>query len=78
MSDIYELKVTDLERSFGELPLMRFGSRRSLPSDEKMEAIELTAGDNEFKEDHFLTSANLCRWIIDYDEIQVQRVRRHR
>lgn len=24
-----------------------------------------------FKEDTFLTSANLCRWIIDYGEIQV-------
>jgi serine/threonine protein kinase len=25
----------------------------------------------QFKEDNFLTSANLCRWIIDYGEIQV-------
>jgi hypothetical protein len=24
-----------------------------------------------FKEDHFLTSANLCRWIIDYKEVQM-------
>ncbi len=24
-----------------------------------------------FKEDHFLTSANLCRWIIDFSEIQL-------
>lgn len=24
-----------------------------------------------FKEDTFLTSANLCRWIIDFHEIQV-------
>jgi serine/threonine protein kinase len=26
-----------------------------------------------FKEDTFLTSANLCRWIIDFHEIQVGR-----
>ncbi len=24
-----------------------------------------------FKEDHYLTSANLCRWIIDFSEIQL-------
>jgi hypothetical protein len=24
-----------------------------------------------FKEDNFLTSANLCRWVIDYKEIQL-------
>jgi serine/threonine protein kinase len=24
-----------------------------------------------YKEDHFLTSANLCRWVIDYKEVQV-------
>jgi hypothetical protein len=29
-----------------------------------------------FKEDTFLTSANLCRWIIDYHEISIgQQVR---
>jgi hypothetical protein len=22
-----------------------------------------------YKEDHFLTSANLCRWVIDFKEI---------
>jgi hypothetical protein len=22
-----------------------------------------------FKEDNFLTSANLCRWVIDFNEI---------
>ncbi len=25
----------------------------------------------QFQEDHFLTSANLCRWIIDFSEIQL-------
>jgi hypothetical protein len=24
-----------------------------------------------YKEDHFLTSANLCRWVIDFKEIQL-------
>jgi class 3 adenylate cyclase len=36
------------------------------------EQVEEVVGEGmAFKEDNFLTSANLCRWIIDYHEIQV-------
>jgi hypothetical protein len=32
----------------------------------------------EFREDNFLTSANLCRWIIDFKELQMgKQVRAH-
>jgi hypothetical protein len=32
----------------------------------------MTVGEGmAFQEDHFLTSANLCRWIINYEDIQI-------
>ncbi len=34
--------------------------------------LQTTVGEGmKFKEDTFLTSANLCRWIIDFGEIQL-------
>jgi hypothetical protein len=36
------------------------------------ETVQSVVGEGMmFKEDNFLTSANLCRWIIDFKEIQL-------
>jgi hypothetical protein len=43
------------------------GSARSDSSDEALQAV---VGEGMmFQEDRFLTSANLCRWVIDFNEI---------
>jgi hypothetical protein len=43
------------------------GSRRSESSNEEVQAV---VGEGMmFQEDRFLTSANLCRWVIDFNEI---------
>nr|WIL04199.1 serine/threonine-protein kinase/receptor [Cedratvirus lena] len=55
---IYELKIRGLEARF-------FEKHSFFCSDEE----ERTLSPN--KEDAFLAGANLCRWIIDYDEISL-------
>jgi serine/threonine protein kinase len=52
------------------------GGASSSPSDEDdgrgARVVQTMVGEGMmFKEDTFLTSANLCRWIIDFAEIQV-------
>src|SRR5690606_26610716 len=52
------------------------GGASSSPSDEDdgrgTRVVQTMVGEGMmFKEDTFLTSANLCRWIIDFAEIQV-------
>lgn len=43
------------------------------PNDEaaEQEVLGMLAEGTMFKEDNFLTSANLCRWVIDFKEIQL-------
>jgi class 3 adenylate cyclase len=69
---LYELKAEGLEgRFFGGVTK---GEGETEPSDpgEGGGEMQTTVGDGmAFKEDNFLTSANLCRWIIDYNEVQV-------
>jgi class 3 adenylate cyclase len=69
---LYELKAEGLEgRFFGGVTK---GEGETAPNDpgEGDGEMQTTVGDGmAFKEDNFLTSANLCRWIIDYNEVQV-------
>jgi hypothetical protein len=69
---LYELKAEGLEgRFFGGVTK---GEGETEPNDpgEGGGEMQTTVGDGmAFKEDNFLTSANLCRWIIDYNEVQV-------
>ncbi len=42
------------------------------PKSQQKEDMQTMVGEGmAFKEDHYLTSANLCRWIIDFSEIQL-------
>jgi hypothetical protein len=67
-SKLYEIKAEGLEgRFFGGVT--KFGGERGEHGETDGD-IQTTVGDGmAFKEDNFLTSANLCRWIIDYNEI---------
>ncbi len=41
-------------------------------ANDKEEELQTVVGEGmAFKEDNYLTSANLCRWIIDFSEIQL-------
>ncbi|KIC71150.1 hypothetical protein DB41_CF00010, partial [Neochlamydia sp. TUME1] len=77
---LYEIKVEGLEgRFFGGVSKAHEGDSESNTSEEPRSGssgegseVQTVVGDGmAFKEDNFLTSANLCRWIIDYNEIQV-------
>jgi class 3 adenylate cyclase len=88
-SKLHELKITGLEgRFFGGVAIdnldheadkstsTRASSNRSTISGASSAGSEVQTVVGEgmmFKEDTFLTSANLCRWIIDFAEIQVGR-----
>jgi hypothetical protein len=77
---LYEIKVEGLEgRFFGGVSKAHEGDSEGNTSEEPRSGssgegneVQTVVGDGmAFKEDNFLTSANLCRWIIDYNEIQV-------
>ncbi len=40
-------------------------------NDDGQELLTFVGEGMNFKEDNFLSSANLCRWIIDYNEISI-------
>ncbi len=45
---------------------------RSASAKDHTQHLQTMVGEGmAFKEDHYLTSANLCRWIIDFSEIQL-------
>jgi hypothetical protein len=58
-SVLLELKVRGLETRF-------FGSVDQQGSD-----VQLTVGDALAREDQYLASANLCRWVLNFDDIHV-------
>ena len=46
------------------------GEGRSMSSASSDEEVQAVVGEGMmFQEDNFLTSANLCRWVIDFNEI---------
>jgi hypothetical protein len=46
--------------------------RNKLDSESSKQEVQTLVGEGmEFKEDNFLTSANLCRWVVNFDEIQM-------
>ncbi len=47
------------------------GSGSHSDSDGEQELGTMVGEGLKYKEDNFLTSANLCRWIINYNEIQI-------
>jgi hypothetical protein len=75
---VYELKVKNLEaRFFGGITS---GSRAECAGNAEesgcteVETLSTVVGEGlKFKEDSFLTSANLCRWVIDFNEIALGR-----
>jgi hypothetical protein len=77
-ANVYELKVKNLEaRFFGGITS---GSRAEGASNAEesgctdVETLNTVVGEGlKFKEDSFLTSANLCRWVIDFNEIALGR-----
>jgi hypothetical protein len=80
-SRLYEIKVEGLEGRFfggvskggldGESESNGSEEPRSGSSGEGKEVQTVVGEGMAFKEDNFLTSANLCRWIIDFSEIQM-------
>jgi hypothetical protein len=47
------------------------GSGKSHDGGESREVQEVVGEGMAFKEDQFLTSANLCRWVIDFKVVQL-------
>jgi serine/threonine protein kinase len=87
-SKLFELKVRGLEARFfggvspapgdGDHSSSNTGSSGRTDGDSGggQEGRELQTAVGEgmmFKEDNFLTSANLCRWVIDFNEVQLGR-----
>ena len=79
-TELYEVKVARrLEaRFFGGARWTRLATMPSMWSEqserERRRAMSWRrrwARGWQFKEDNFLTSANLCRWVIDFNEIQL-------
>jgi serine/threonine protein kinase len=65
---LHELKVRGLEgRFFGGVD----SDSRSGHSGSTDNARSAVGDDMTFPEDAFLMSANLCRWVIDYQDVQV-------
>lgn len=79
---LYELKVRELEgRFFGGVAEVdsdatstdRSTSTQNTQGSVKENEWTPVVGETEFQEDKFLTSANMCRWIIDFEDIQIGR-----
>jgi hypothetical protein len=81
---VYELKVRGLEARFfgGVAPASEgthstksggksHGSGSHSDSDGEQELGTMVGEGLKYKEDTFLTSANLCRWVIDFQEVQL-------
>jgi hypothetical protein len=80
---VYELKVKGMEaRFFGGVAAASEGStsatsksnnsiRDNNDSNGGGEVMTAVGEGIKFKEDNFLTSANLCRWVIDFNDIQM-------
>jgi hypothetical protein len=78
---VYELKVRDLEaRFFGGVTSGNGRESQAGHGDDAEEsghavaamALNKVVGEGlVFKEDGFLTSANLCRWVIDFNTVQL-------
>lgn len=69
---LYELKVRGLEaRFFGGIS---YHSESDLTESSRDDSarIQTNIGDEIHEEEKFLVSANLCRWIIEYDDIQLR------
>ncbi len=76
---MYELKVKNLEARFfggitsGSRAAECAGNAEESGSTE-VDTLSTVVGEGlKFKEDSFLTSANLCRWVIDFNEIALGR-----
>jgi hypothetical protein len=78
-STLFEVKTRGLEsRYFADAPLVPEGQAGSedealsLQSHQSVHSGSHVVGEGmAFKEDNFLTSANLCRWVIDYNDISI-------
>ncbi len=75
---LFELKVKGLESRFfggvalGDQASHNSSSNTSKSFDNAKEKLQTVVGEGmTCKEDLYLTSANLCRWIIEYSEIQL-------
>ncbi len=83
-AELYELKTLGLEaRFFGGTALKLDAERSNKTSSDQLtsdlhlstdsQELQLYVGDPMFQEDGFLTSANLCRWIINFSEIEIEK-----
>jgi hypothetical protein len=80
-TNVYELKVRDLEaRFFGGVTSGNGRESQAGHGDDAEEsghavdavALNTVVGEGlMFEEDGFLTSANLCRWVIDFNTVQL-------
>jgi hypothetical protein len=73
---LYEVKVPGLEGRFfgGVTPGMGRGEdvhHNEDSGDNEAAAVLTAVGEGLTNEDRFLTSANLCRWVINFHEIQM-------